>query len=265
MAVGGQHGSDGPSPLVAEESTADGGGRPRLGPWLATSRIRQPCTTRVPTRGRKDPKKDKKSGPDSSDPYSSPPLSSLRNTTSSPPNSSSDFDGWQMLTKVARRRSPGTSSSDAAGEGIIAGSGFSTLGPLRNVIDLGLEVDQGPRDATMVDPSMIALKRARSPPKEPTPGSSAFSTSKVSSSSAGIAFVQVSSSNPCMDGGRVEGGVKIAAHPISESRSPGSAMSSSGGPSSACAKYVAVYQREKIAGEPVGGDGVLCINENDTS
>lgn len=163
--------------------------------------------TKVPLRGRKESEKGKKYGLDSSDPYaSSPPLSYPRNTS---PNSLPDSDGWQKLTKVARRWSPGTSSGDVAGEATVGGSGFSALGPLSDVMDLGLDKEQGPRDAIMVNPFVMTLKRARSHPKVLTPGSSTLPSSKASSSLARTAIIQVSPPNPCMVGGRVEGEIRL--------------------------------------------------------
>lgn len=129
---------------------------------------------------------------------------------------------------MAHHRSPGTSLGDATGEATVSGSGFSALGPLCDVMDLGLDEEQGSRDAIMVDPSVMTLKRARSPPKVLTSDSSGLPSSKVLSSLTETAFVQVSSSKPYMDGGRVEGGDKVAALPTSESGSPLSAVGSSG-------------------------------------
>lgn len=91
--VGGEVELEIPVPMVAEGKGDGEGGRPKLGPWLVTSRICQPRISRASTKRRRDVK-EKGAGPSSSDPYSSsPPMTSPTATTSSP-NSSPDFDGW---------------------------------------------------------------------------------------------------------------------------------------------------------------------------
>lgn len=155
-------------------------------------------------------------------------------------------------------QSPGRSSGDAAGEAIADGSGFSSLGLLSDIMNLGLDEEQGPRDAIMVNPSVMTLKKARSPPKVLTSGSSSLPSSKVLSSLAGTAFVHVSSSKPNMDGGWVKGGEKVATLLTSESGSPISTVGSSSGVGRGCAKSIGVnLRREKIIKKPMGGDGVL--------
>lgn len=42
---------EGPTLLMEERRTGLGGGRPKLGPWLVTSQIRQPRTPRSPMKG----------------------------------------------------------------------------------------------------------------------------------------------------------------------------------------------------------------------
>lgn len=101
--------------------------------------------------------KDKKPCPDSLDPYSS----SL--AVSSTSNSLPDSNGWQKPTKVAHRRSPNFSSRDGAGDVAMVGARFSTLGQLNDAMELGLDDDQGLRDAFMADPSVMSLKRSQSP------------------------------------------------------------------------------------------------------
>lgn len=164
-------------------------------------------------RGRRDQDKLKETCPDSSDPYSSsPPLSSPRNN-SSPTNSPPDLDDWQKPTKVAHHRSPGSGEGEPTRDKAVADNGFLALGPLGDKMDLGLTEDSGPRDMSMTDPSMVSLKRARSPPKPAssnllTPIHSKQYFASLTSTSAFLASDQVSSSSPCLGGGRVEGGSK---------------------------------------------------------
>lgn len=165
VAAGGEESIDRPCLLVEENRTIGGGGKPKIGPWSETSRIRQPLAPRAPVRGRRHQDKLKEMCPDSSDPRSSSsPLNSPRNNTSSP-NSPSDSDSWQKPTKVAHHRSLGSGEGEPSRDDAAAGNGFAALGPLGDKMNLGLTEDSDPRDVAMIDPSMGSLKRARSPSK----------------------------------------------------------------------------------------------------
>lgn len=83
-----------PVPMMVEGKGGDGGGRPRLGPWLVTSRIRQPWTPRVSMKGRDmEKEKEKVPCPTSSDPYSSFSPQNSPTTNTSSPSSPPDLDG----------------------------------------------------------------------------------------------------------------------------------------------------------------------------
>lgn len=74
----------------------------RLGPWMATTRIRQPRQTRI----RANTRREARSNPDSSDPNSSPSCSRLPILGSSSPGSPPNSDEWQKHPKFARPCSP---------------------------------------------------------------------------------------------------------------------------------------------------------------
>ncbi|EHA8590353.1 hypothetical protein COCNU_scaffold017399G000030 [Cocos nucifera] len=93
--------------------------RPRMGPWMATSIIRQPKPSRVPMEGKASDSNTESLALSSS--LSRP--NSPRQPASPPP----DPDGWQKPTKFARRRSPGKTriSPNSARVGIAErGAGF---------------------------------------------------------------------------------------------------------------------------------------------
>lgn len=109
--VGGEAELETPVSMVAEGKGDVEGGRSKFGPWLVTSRIRQPRIPRVSIKGRREVEKEKVHGPSSSDPYSSSPLVTSLTPTTSSPNSSPESDGWQKPTNVARQQSPGVSNN----------------------------------------------------------------------------------------------------------------------------------------------------------
>lgn len=160
---------DSPCPLVQESSRSDGGGHPKLGPWMVTFHVWQPRAPTASVRGRKDQDKHKEGCLESSNPCSSfPPLSSPM-YISSPSNSSPDFDSWQKPTKVARHRFPSFDVGDLPKVDSVARIGFSALGLLGDNMDVGGNEEVGLRDVPMADPSFRSLKRVRSSPKLDVP------------------------------------------------------------------------------------------------
>lgn len=196
-------------PSLAKESEGmevERGSQPRLGPWVVTSRVRLPRSTRAPVKGWKESGKEEsgKDRPSASAspevPSSSPPRTSPTNGTSTP-SSPLDSDGWQKLTKVAHRRSSGASSDEVFGDGA---SGFGILCPLGDCMELSL-IEAGPKDQYMVDQGSGSLKHGSSLPTSPVPSPRGASLALLKSSSSEPAATaslvdKVCASEPCMEG-----------------------------------------------------------------
>lgn len=144
--------------------------------------------------------KEKELDPSSLDPYSSsPPVTSLTATTSSP-NYLPDSDGWQKPSKVARWRSSGLTKEELVVEVGRPAAKFVALGPLGDQMELGLPIESEPRDLHMVEYGVGSLKRGLGPLESSTSITGGSTSSSVVYTSPEGAYNQVSPFLPHMVG-----------------------------------------------------------------